>query len=188
MSNIETIFNFLDNKTCDTIVQYTLSNLSLEIATIYENGKILNSDVRKSSVTFNNYENIYPTLIMDILNVINKNIKIKNCVAVKNINNTSLQFTYYKEGDHFDWHIDSSETGYTSSRYFSIVIQLNDEFEGGDLIVKNENGQELIIPKSKGSITIFPSFFWHKVTPVTNGKRYTLVSWYSIEIEKNTLL
>ena len=29
----------------------------------------------------------------------------------------------------------------------------------------------------KGTIVIFPGFIWHKVTPVTKGKRHTLVIW-----------
>ena len=30
----------------------------------------------------------------------------------------------------------------------------------------------------KGSITIFPSFVWHRVKPVTSGTRYSLVNWH----------
>ena len=29
----------------------------------------------------------------------------------------------------------------------------------------------------KGSIIVFPSFMWHRVTPVTSGLRYSLVNW-----------
>jgi predicted 2-oxoglutarate/Fe(II)-dependent dioxygenase YbiX len=32
-----------------------------------------------------------------------------------------------------------------------------------------------ILPK--GSICVFPSFVWHRVTPVTSGTRYSLVIW-----------
>jgi PKHD-type hydroxylase len=30
---------------------------------------------------------------------------------------------------------------------------------------------------TKGSIIIFPSFVWHRVKPVTEGTRYSLVLW-----------
>ena len=32
-----------------------------------------------------------------------------------------------------------------------------------------------ILPK--GSIIVFPSFIWHRVKPVTDGTRYSLVLW-----------
>jgi len=31
--------------------------------------------------------------------------------------------------------------------------------------------------KEQGSVVIFPSFTFHRVTPVTKGTRYSLVSW-----------
>ena len=43
-----------------------------------------------------------------------------------------------------------------------------------------EHGEDKIICpdiRSKGSVIIFPSFNWHRVQPVTNGTRYSLVMW-----------
>ena len=40
--------------------------------------------------------------------------------------------------------------------------------------------QEIIeVPqlKKKGTVVVFPSTSWHKVEPVTKGKRYSLVAW-----------
>ena len=31
--------------------------------------------------------------------------------------------------------------------------------------------------KNKGSMVVFPSFVWHRVKPVTEGTRYSLVAW-----------
>ena len=42
--------------------------------------------------------------------------------------------------------------------------------------VKNSVAQvKEILPQ--GSIVIFPSYLWHRVTPVTKGVRYSLVIW-----------
>jgi len=30
----------------------------------------------------------------------------------------------------------------------------------------------------KGSLVVFPSYIWHKVSPVTKGTRHSLVIWY----------
>ena len=34
-----------------------------------------------------------------------------------------------------------------------------------------------ILPR--GSIVVFPSYMWHRVTPITRGTRHSLVQWNS---------
>lgn len=65
---------------------------------------------------------------------------------------------------------------------FSIVLLLNNEFEGGDLIFKlgGSNVGEIYKPEvTAGDMLIFPSgfLFEHWVEPVTAGYRYSLVHW-----------
>lgn len=69
-------------------------------------------------------------------------------------------------------------------RKISAIISLNDytEYEGGDL--EFDLGSHRPDPhitcheiKPKGSVVIFPSHIYHRVTPVTKGTRYSLVSW-----------
>jgi PKHD-type hydroxylase len=88
-----------------------------------------------------------------------------------------LQFTEYKApGQHYGQHIDK---GYKQIiRKLSISVQLSDPntYEGGDLnIITNINNQPM--KRNQGSITIFPSYILHKVDPVSNGTRYSLVAW-----------
>lgn len=91
--------------------------------------------------------------------------------------NEGFQFTKYKSpGGHYNKHVDRALN--TSVRKLSITIQLTDpkEYEGGELwIYENQNG--LVMEKEQGTLTIFPSFILHKVTPVTKGERNSLVSW-----------
>jgi PKHD-type hydroxylase len=90
-----------------------------------------------------------------------------------------LQFTVYdsKEGEqHYDWHIDSLGKG-TVQRKLSAVMLLSDpmDFEGGDLWINGFRRETL--PKVKGRVYFFPSYTQHRVTPVTQGVRRSLVSW-----------
>ena len=66
-------------------------------------------------------------------------------------------------------------------RKISMTIPLVDgsEYEGGDFVIKNSFGDEIVIKEArkKGSVIVFPSFLLHKVTPVTAGTRYSLVMW-----------
>ena len=50
------------------------------------------------------------------------------------------------------------------------------EYEGGELQLMN-SANPITIQKKKGHIVVFPSYMLHKVTPVTVGKRKSLVIW-----------
>jgi PKHD-type hydroxylase len=105
----------------------------------------------------------------------------------------SCQFTKYKLNQYYDWHTDSDTTPYNRPQDFnlhgkirklSMTVSLVDgsEYEGGDLQLdfgnKEENETHTVKNvRSKGSVVIFPSFVWHRVTPVTAGQRYSLVCW-----------
>tara|TARA_R110000803_G_scaffold30842_1_gene69212 strand:+ start:274 stop:888 length:615 start_codon:yes stop_codon:yes gene_type:complete len=94
----------------------------------------------------------------------------------------SLQYTEYRSSNkgHYDWHQDL--LGEFFYRKLSLVIQLSDpkEYEGGELKITGyspENNPIYTIPKQKGSVVIFPSYLYHRVTPVTKGIRKSLVWW-----------
>ena len=91
----------------------------------------------------------------------------------------SLQYTFYDSSNEgkYDWHLDIGK-GSNSLRKLSGVILLNDtsEFEGG-LLQMMTGSKPITIPLEKGSVVFFPSFILHRVTPVTKGKRISLVFW-----------
>lgn len=91
----------------------------------------------------------------------------------------SLQLLHYKseEKGHYDWHIDAGD-GNAATRKISLSIPLTnrDMYEGGDLELNN-NGTIMKAIDEQGSITFFPSFMVHRVTPVTSGERWVIVVW-----------
>ncbi len=67
-----------------------------------------------------------------------------------------------------------------SPRHLSIIINLNDDYEGGDLIFTDQKEKEIKRLKlGKGSIVFFPSNFMypHGIQPITKGTRYSIVAW-----------
>ena len=99
------------------------------------------------------------------------------------------QFTKYdgSKKQHYDWHTDSSNRSNENGkiRKLSMTVALVDgsEYEGGDFEINLNTPEKEEIhvikqAKSKGSVTIFPSFVWHRVKPVTSGTRYSLVNWH----------
>ena len=83
----------------------------------------------------------------------------------------------YKPGGKYEVHTDH----YTNSaRHLSIIINLNENYEGGDLIFTDQKEKEIKRFKlSKGSIIFFPSNFMypHKIEPITKGTRFSVVAW-----------
>ena len=70
-------------------------------------------------------------------------------------------------------------------RKISLTLNLSEptSYEGGNLLFDfsehshKERFHECLNARNQGSLIIFPSFIPHCVTPVTSGKRYSLVLW-----------
>ena len=82
-------------------------------------------------------------------------------------------------GGHYRWHQDFGG-GIYSRRKVSVVALLTepDEFEGGDLVLFTD-GERKADLRFQGDLVMFPSWVPHCVTPVTRGRRHSLVAWVS---------
>lgn len=100
-----------------------------------------------------------------------------------------LQFTEYDSSDQgcYDWHWDMhmnenplNGIGWQQQRKLTLVTQMTspEEYEGGDLEVA-VCGMASTLNKQQGLTVAFPSFLPHRVTPVTSGKRHSLVAWFT---------
>ena len=82
-------------------------------------------------------------------------------------------------GGHLDWHMDIGQ-GMVNRRKLATTVQLSDpnDYEGGDFQIWYGGSEGFItLPREKGDILIFPSFYLHRVTPITKGERRALVFW-----------
>mgnify|MGYP003136505197 CR=1 FL=1 len=83
----------------------------------------------------------------------------------------------YSVGGKYEVHSDHFSN---VTRHLSIIINLNDKYEGGDLIFTDQKEKEIKRLKlDKGSIVFFPSNFMypHRIEPITKGTRYSIVAW-----------
>jgi len=94
----------------------------------------------------------------------------------------TLQLIEYNTVDeenpgHYSYHVDAGN-GDPATRKISYVAQISDprDYEGCELVVNNF-GHEIVASKERGSVHMFPSYMVHKVTPITKGKRFSLVIW-----------
>ena len=160
------------NNLCDKIIK---DNESLDII----EGTIESKDKNKRSSKISWVpQNKFPKEIKSYINTANKmyNFSLKEF--------ESLQYSRYKEGDHYNWHIDTHSKPYRNGmiRKLSFTLCLNDEFEGGDFRICDphpiiDNTTEKTFKLKKGEMIIFPSNTWHKVDKVTKGIRKSLVGW-----------
>ena len=183
---------FLTKEECDLILNFSLENLTLVPSEIIHNGEddVTNYDVRKSNQVFYPYYKKFPFLLEKISKLLNQYISVKGFNL--DFEHSEFQFTEYNPGDHFGWHKDVyAEKIKNEDRYCSLVILLNDNYEEGNLELKNQKDKTLTVEKGIGNLVLFLSDIEHRVQPVKSGIRYTLVNWVGVTINntyKKTLI
>ncbi len=82
------------------------------------------------------------------------------------------------KGGHFGWHSDIGHGRVAGKRKLTLVLQLTnpDTYDGGDLEIM-PGSHILSASRSQGSVSVFPSFVLHQVTPVKRGFRRSLTVW-----------
>ena len=102
-----------------------------------------------------------------------------------------IQYTTYngeelgEYGYHIDMHTgsygntDDNMLRYGDTRKLSLSLILSDSksYEGGEFKIMLSEAGENEIEQKRGRIILFPSFFLHKVCPVTKGIRKSIVAW-----------
>lgn len=95
--------------------------------------------------------------------------------AKKNIKSreNTMHLLKYNNAGHLPAHQDQG----VSTRVLSVLLYLNDDYEGGEIEFQHS---KIKIKPEAGSILFFPSNFLyvHEVYPVTKGPRYSLPNWY----------
>ena len=89
------------------------------------------------------------------------------------------QFTHYLTGGFYDWHMDNDVAGKHQPpvRKISMTLLLSDPttFEGGELEFMQKGK---IVKLKQGQAIFFASWLQHRVKPVTQGERKSLVMWF----------
>jgi SM-20-related protein len=107
--------------------------------------------------------------------------------ALENHFGTSLtdcerpQFLRYETGDFFvrhqDGNSDQLDFDHLRVRRISIVVFLNESFSGGSLTFYDST-TTFALTGETGLLVAFKADTFHEVLPVTNGERFTIISWF----------
>ncbi len=137
----------------------------------------------------------YPDICEQLLKIVGDSNFLKNRITYSGLTPSDLkvnEFNYliYEEGDYFIRHRDLLNAGTrlvvdnvpTPQRRISTstLISESTDFEGGELILFDEDKNEIDSKLEVGETIMFDSYTAHKVNPVTKGTREVLVAWFSL--------
>lgn len=162
----------LNKERCEAIVNQC-SLIEAKDGSIFSGGNDDNK-VRNSQVRWVN-DRVINDLMMHYVKTANR-----NAFGVDIDGLWDIQFTEYdgaKEG-FYSWHhdVDWNRSG-PYNRKLTIVIQLDDpsDYTGGEFEFSEVETPTAF--KEQGSVLVFPSYLSHRVLPVTEGVRHSLVGW-----------
>ena len=168
---------------CSLIIKY-MNITCKEKAKLLVGNKILENKNHRDVYNYglhpnNSHDKPY---IKIILNVMQKElVKYMNTFSyLKEVRVQGIELLKYEVGHFYLAHVDSF---HTVNRQVSFIINLNDNYEGGNVIFKHPSGRhtQKIFDLKRGDLLLFPSNFMypHEVRQVTKGTRYSIVSWYA---------
>ena len=191
-------------KECRRLLKYCIKNTKYTDASVINKGftdsdsnmdpdrSRTDHDVRKTDIGFiTDKDNMVNKVAWHFLREANKiqfNYKLEYFQPV--------QFARYRNGGHYDWHQDASGINpHGESRKLSLTFCLTDpkDYEGGELEFFGGDRQmeDMKLPdgtnitgeqikqdiRDQGSVIVFDSRDFHRVTPCTKGTRYSIVCW-----------
>jgi PKHD-type hydroxylase len=183
----------VSKKECENLLEYCIKNTEFREASMLNIGKTeveaapgyIDPKIRKTDIAFvtpdckeDNQVNEIAWHFLTLANKIKFNYKFDSFQPV--------QFARYKDGGHYGWHQDVNESGISpngESRKLSMTFSLSDPntYEGGHLeFYMGEKPMEEQVVKDirdQGSVIVFDSRDYHRVTAVTKGVRYSIVCW-----------
>jgi PKHD-type hydroxylase len=173
--------NYFSKEECADIINRAMK-ISAVSSTLGEESRLADPNIRKSSLRWLSEDN------PDFQHLFKKfwelEVRMNRDFFGFNVQSLpSLQFTEYDseyEGEyksHQDIFWCSSKP---THRKISMIVQLSDpsEYEGGRLVLERTTHSLPNDCIEQGTVIAFPSFIYHRLEPVTKGKRYSLVGWF----------
>lgn len=101
-------------------------------------------------------------------------------------------YARYEPGMQYGFHVDDPIMGSAASsmqeRYrtdVSTTVFLNDDYQGGELVIKTASDEQSFKCKA-GDAIVYPSSSLHKVNEVTSGVRLVAITWAQSMVKENS--
>lgn len=122
--------------------------------------------------------------IVNAISEINSQMWQFDLVGIDFVNDPPLVLRYSEtREDFFRWHQDFSGDMSQRKLGFSLQLSSGDSYEGGNLEFfpsyqkYSRDSEEYELRRTRGSLIVFPTYGFHRVTQITKGVRYTIVGW-----------
>jgi hypothetical protein len=182
------IYDYLDRKTCKQLAKYADSQTYTDLDVVDPDQSTADTIVTlKDSGRVTHHVDI-DGMAYQILNIFND----VHCNRMAPFYNVDFEWyerpqilryppggKYNQHADADHWVADKNEWTRVQDRDYSVLLYLNDEYEGGELELVNQNFK--IKPKP-GMLLAFPSDhrYLHAALPTLSGIRYVIVTWAAI--------
>lgn len=80
---------------------------------------------------------------------------------------------YLKDG-FIDFHRDGHVSIDGIRSKYTVLLYLNDDYEGGELFFEEKGGSKVIIKPGVGTIVVMDQDLWHKANPLISGVKYLM--------------
>ncbi len=129
----------------------------------------------KNNLQLNRESDASKKFSLQLIQKILKDELIKSFTLPKKIHGS--MFTKSEKGMGYGRHIDNSfMSSGRADLSFTIFLSEKNEYEGGELLIENQNSEHKFKLNS-GEIIIYPSTYLHSVQKVLNGNRLAFVGW-----------
>ena len=143
-------------------------------------------DVRNSDVSFSSDQFLYD-IFVPLVKTANERSGWKYDLDWY----AAVQLAKYKKNQHYSWHTDGPSDHFGiyhdegnskgKVRKVSLVACLSNGYVGGDLelaLQRQDCGNEILYPEMKsGDVIVFPSYVFHRSTPIEKGIKYSAAMW-----------
>ena len=170
-------FELLDADECEAIIAAGLASPALRAGHMKnaEGENYIAPEIRRSSIAFLGAEELGELAGKLARELVRLNDAIFHCELA---NKFQFQFASYDgaQQEFIAWHADEPLwDGHWRGKKLAMVTQLSDpaDYDGGVLEIRHRSPT----PRGRGITVAFPAFHFHRVTPVTRGWRYSLVTW-----------
>ena len=162
----------LQGEDCDALVsQY--KDHSFAKGKVEMSGEFGLDENRKASIAWIEQNSFIARAVYSYIQQANQHFRI----PLANTHEPAQLTKYSKTGDVYGWHKDDIPA---MNRSLSAVAQLSkpEDYTGSEFQLFNgEHEPENLPIKNQGSIIVFRSYEWHRVTELLSGERYSLVFW-----------
>jgi PKHD-type hydroxylase len=170
----------LSDSYCDYIINESMKHSPIDASIGFDTNNRSDKKYRSSTIRWLDVDRQNKDIADTLMYYIKKSNRNNFGFDVTSMN--EIQFTEYHASSNgkYDWHQDvfwENQSPY--DRKLSIIVQLSDpaNYEGAQFEFFNIPSPTPEQWSIRGSILIFPSFFDHRVLPITKGTRMSLVSW-----------